>query len=170
MISARSFPNLTLSFAALVILILSGCTKYNDFEGEVYDCDCGSMVWDGRDVTLRLAEVVSLDDSAVRYHIVADVRTQAELDAQIDPRDVSIAWTVNLEGSNTNLTASQGDPNLMVEQIDAPGVGTPWNIAGAQATVTTSTLDHTMSLTQLNVSRGGVVVTASGEFTFDLVD
>ena len=39
MISARSFPNLTLPFVALVLLVLSGCTRYDDFEGEVYDCE-----------------------------------------------------------------------------------------------------------------------------------
>ena len=170
MISTRTLSSLILPFVALAILVWSGCTKYDDYQGEVYDCECGSMVWDGRDATLRLAEAVLLDSSVYRYHIVADVRTQSELDARIDPRDVSISWTIDLNGASTSVGAEQGDPSLMVEQVDAPGVGTPWNIAGAQATVQTSAVNHTMSLTQLNVSRGGVVVSASGEFTFDLVD
>ena len=51
----------TLGALMLLGTLFTGCTKYDSYDGESFDCDCGYVVWDGRDLGMRMAEVEQLD-------------------------------------------------------------------------------------------------------------
>ena len=49
--------------AALCAVVVSGCTKYAPYEGETFECECGMLEWDGRELGMRMAEVESLSNT-----------------------------------------------------------------------------------------------------------
>ncbi|MGB1573949.1 MAG: hypothetical protein ACPG85_06680, partial [Flavobacteriales bacterium] len=63
-----------------------GCTRYDPYEGETFDCECGNLNWGGRELNLRMAEVEALDSVQFRYHIVADLRQEEAIVAREEPR------------------------------------------------------------------------------------
>ena len=67
---------------AAVILLLSACSKSEDYVPPVYRCDCGTLVMDGDSLEVLGAEFVYLqqEDSLFsrRYFVTADARTADE--------------------------------------------------------------------------------------------
>lgn len=67
---------------AAVILLLSACSKSEDYVPPVYRCDCGTLVLDGDSLEVLGAEFVYLqqEDSLFsrRYFVTADARAEDE--------------------------------------------------------------------------------------------
>ena len=156
--------------AALCAVVVFGCTKYAPYEGETFDCECGMLEWDGRELGMRMAEVESLGGNTYRYHIVADVRTPAELEARSEPRNLVLTLTTEINGANTNLSLNVGDPALTVQQVESPGTGVDWDMAGASLSIAVGEDAHTMVLGGLTATRGNNSIDASGEIIFYLAD
>lgn len=170
MIFTRSSAFATLGALMLFGTLLSGCTKYDSYNGETFDCECGYVVWDGRDLGMRMAEVEQLDSETYRYHIVADVRTLAEIEARDEPRDVVFTLTTALNGANTTLNLAAGDEALTVQQVESPGLGVDWAMSGASLSIAVSDNAHVMTMTNVSATRGNNTINATGEITFDLAD
>jgi len=170
MIFSRPSAYATLGALMLLGTLLSGCTKFDSYGGETFDCDCGYVVWDGRDLGMRMAEVEQLDSATYRYHIVADVRTLAEIEARDEPRDLVFTLTTLLTGTNTTLNLSAGDEALTVQQVESPGTGIDWAMSGASLSIAVGDDAHVMTMTNVSASRGNNTIDATGEITFDLVD
>ncbi|MEC7693448.1 MAG: hypothetical protein VX446_03595 [Bacteroidota bacterium] len=170
MIFSRLSAFATLGAMMLLGTLLSGCTKYDSYDGESFDCDCGYVVWDGRDLGMRMAELEQLDSGTYRYHIVADVRTLAEIEARDEPRDVVFTLTTSLDGANTTLNLSAGDEALTVQQVESPGLGVDWTMSGASLSIAVSDDAHVMTMTNVSATRGNNTIDATGEITFDLAD
>lgn len=164
------FINSIVPLSLLAILTATGCTKFAPFDGESYSCECGSLTWGGRELGMRMAEVVPLDSTTFRYHMIADLRTEEELRDRIDSRDLILTLEASISGETTTLNLDAGDTRLTVLQVDAPDTSLPWLMQGAQMVVSTSDLTHDLSLTSLTVQRGGNVYSVSGEVTFTLED
>lgn len=165
------FPTaVVLSLMALSLLTWTGCTKFAPYDGETFDCECGTLTWSGRELGMRMAEVESLDENTYRYHVIADLRTPAEQEDRVEPRDIILTLTTDLNGATTNLSLSSGDSALEVQEVDSPGIGVDWTMAGAELSISVSEEAHVITLSSLSAQRGNNTVSASGEFMFDLVD
>ena len=160
----------TLGALMLLGTLFTGCTKYDSYDGESFDCDCGYVVWDGRDLGMRMAEVEQLDSETYRYHIVADVRTLAEIESRDEPRDVVFTLTTALNGANTTLNLEAGDEALTVQQVESPGLGVDWTMSGASLSITEGAAAHVMTMINMSATRGNNTIDVTGEITFDLVD
>lgn len=158
------------SVFALILLTWTGCTKYDPYVGESYDCECGTLTWSGRELGMRMAEVESLDETTYRYHVIADLRNEEERASRMEPRDVVLTLTTELNGATTSLSFDAGDAAFDVQEVDSPGTGIPWSMEGADLAINVSGETHIMTLTSLSAKRGANTITASGEFIFDLVD
>ena len=128
------------------------------------------MTWASRTLNLRMAEVEALDSTTFRYHVIADLRTQAEVDAREDSRDLVLTLTTAVQGNSTALNLSSGDARLTLQEVDAPGTGIDWGMAGASLNIAVEEDRHTLALGALTATLGGNTVSANGNFTFDLPD
>ena len=131
------------------VAVLQGCTKYDPFVGYAYDCECGSIQWDGRETGMRLAEAESLGGNVWRYHIVTDIRNEQELESQSEPRDLALTLTTNFDGSFLSLAIDEQDTALVVQQIDAPGVVIPWEITSANLQLQAADSTHNMTINSI---------------------
>ena len=156
--------------AVFAILSLSGCTKYDPYTGEAFDCNCGNLTWDNRELNMRMAEVEDLGDNVYRNHIIADMREPFEIEEHSEPRVIVLTLTTELLGPTTTIGLAAGEDDLVLQQIDSPGAGTNWYMGGASLVITKTGDTHEMSLTSLIAQRGNTFVAASGQFTFDLAD
>ena len=105
-----------------------------------------------------------------RYHVIADLRTQAELDAREDSRDLVLTLTTPVQGSSAALNLSAGDNRLTLQEVDALGTGIDWGMAGASLNIAIEEGRHTLALSTLSATLGGNTVAANGNFNFDLPD
>ena len=128
---------------------LQGCTKYDPFVGYAYDCECGSLQWDGRETEMRLAEAEWLSVNVWRYHIVTDIRDEQELGSQSEPRDLALTLTTNFDGSFLSLAIDEQDTALLVRQIDAPGVVIPWEVTSANLQLEAADSTHSMIINSI---------------------
>ena len=167
---SRPLAFATLGSLLMLGTLLSGCTKYDSYGGETFDCDCGYVLWDGRDLGMRMAEVEQLDSATYRYHIVADVRTLAEIESRDEPRDVIFTLTTSLNGANTSLELAAGDEALTVQQVESPGTGVDWSMSGASLSIAVGDDAHVMTMNNVSATRGNNTIDATGEITFDLAD
>lgn len=81
---------------ALFGVLASGCYKGTDFINPVYSCDCGQVEFNGTEVPLKMAEIVvpdSLEPLSRSYHIVADLRTDEEINAHVDAHDLTFHFS-----------------------------------------------------------------------------
>jgi hypothetical protein len=166
----RFSPTTLLTMTALVVLTLSGCTKFAPYDGETFDCECGNLTWSGRDLGMRMAEVELLNETTYRYHVIADLRNLEERENREEPRDIVFTLTTELNGGSTSLSLAAGDATLDLQEVDSPGTGIDWNMDGAELSITATPETHIITLTSLSATRGANTITASGEFIFDLVD
>ena len=163
-------PLRLLAVCMTAVLVWTGCTKLTPYNGEFFDCGCGDMTWASRTLNLRMAEVEALDSVTFRYHVIADLRTQAELDAREDSRDLVLTLTTPVQGNSAALNLSAGDNRLTIQEVDAPGTGIDWGMAVASLNIAIEEGRHTLALSTLTATLGGNTVAANGNFTFDLPD
>lgn len=170
MLHSRFLFTVALSTAFVLTISLAGCTKYAPYDGVAYDCECGDMTWNDREVNLRMAEVESMGGTTFRYHVIADLREPAEIEAHEDPRDLVMTFTTDISATVTNLTLDSEDPSLVLQVVNAPGLGVDWAMTGAELTVAVNADAHVLTLTSMTAQRGNTSVMASGEFNFNLDD
>lgn len=156
----------------MVGVALSGCTKYNSFEGYAYDCECGELTWGDRALNMRMAEaeVISEDSTVWRYHVVADLRRPPEIENRDEPRDIVMTIQATITGDSTHHVFAAGDEAFALQEVDSPGYAISWAMEGAELSISTSSDAHTLVLHALSANRSGNVVDAQGVFTFDLED
>ena len=75
----------------LLVLFLAiafvGCYDANDFVNPVYNCECGTMTYNGTELPLKMAEAIVPDSAnplSRRYHLVADLRSDAEYGSPLE--------------------------------------------------------------------------------------
>ena len=81
-----------------------------------------------------------------------------------------LTLTTEINGANTNLSLNVGDPALTVQQVESPGTGVDWDMAGASLSIAVGEDTHTMVLGGLTATRGNNSIDASGEIIFSLAD
>ena len=82
-------------FALGAIAVLAfGCAKNEDFINPVFNCECGSITWDGVNYPLQMAEWVQADTGnflSRRYFLTADIRQ----DGENKPHNLSIQLDID---------------------------------------------------------------------------
>lgn len=76
-------------FVVATAMLFFGCAKNEDFVNPVYECECGTITWQGAEYPLLLAEYIQPDDDnflSRRYFLTADVR----LEGEVEPHNLSI--------------------------------------------------------------------------------
>ncbi|PCJ80201.1 MAG: hypothetical protein COA49_09470 [Bacteroidetes bacterium] len=137
------------------IFILSGCTKHEPYVNIVYNCECGSMSLDGRDLAVRLAEGYVPSESSpnlFRYHVVADLRTSNEVDHHNPSHDIAFTIEVITDGSSTTVNAVDV---LMANELEAPSLDVDWNIAGGVVKVIKTDSLHTLTFSNVSAGSSG---------------
>ena len=162
-----SFTHMSILAATISAL---GCTRYDPYAGETFDCECGNLNWGGRDLNLRMAKVEALDSVQFRYHIVADLRQEEAIVAREEPRDVVLTLTTELGGTSAFLSFLANDENFTIQQVNSPNSTTPWTMDGASVNVMVGADMHTMTINELSARQGNTVLPVTGTLTFDLVD
>ncbi len=161
-----------LAMSALATLLFQGCTRFAPFEGYAYDCECGTMTWDGRELGMRMAEAEPLnaDSTLWRYHVIADLRDAEELEARAEPRDIVLTVTAAFGGTPATLAFDEGDAGFTLKEVDSPAGSVNWTMGGANLDLSADGAGHTMVLNSLVATRGQQQLEVSGLFTFDLAD
>lgn len=159
------------AFSAFIVTLiaLSGCTKYANRDDGRFRCECGNLDWDGRDLELRMAEMVAIDSVTFAYHIIADLRTQTQIDARAAAKDIVFDLVLTFDDGE-ELTLESGDATFTIQEIQAPASSSDWFMERAVVDVDITETNHVLELRELTTSRNGVTVSASGEFMVDLDD
>ena len=153
----------------ITLIALPGCTKYADRDDGRFRCECGNLVWNGRDLELRMAEVVTIDSVTFAYHVIADLRTQTQIEAGIPAKDIVFDLVLAFDGEE-ELTLESGDATFTIQELQAPASSADWFMERAVVDVDITETNHVFELRELTTSRNGLTVNASGEFIFDLDD
>ena len=91
--------------AAIASFIIVGCTKHESCENELFDCECGTLTLNDRDLNVRLAAGFNPDSTNTdfwRYHIVADYRTVEEQINHTPSEDLSLTVELTYSGSSAS--------------------------------------------------------------------
>lgn len=153
----------------ITLIALPGCTKYADRDDGRFRCECGNLEWNGRDLELRMAEVVTIDSVTFAYHVIADLRTQTQIEARIPAKDIVFDLVLAFDGEE-ELTLESGDATFTIQELQAPASSADWFMERAVVDVDITETNHVFELRELTTSRNGLTVNASGEFIFDLDD
>lgn len=116
------------------------------------------------------AEVISEDSTVWRYHVVADLRREPEIENRDEPRDLVMTIQTTVTGDSSHHVFAAGDADFKLQEVDSPGIAVSWAMEGADLSISTSATSHTLVLHSLSANRAGNVVNAQGVFTFDLQD
>lgn len=168
-----TFPSRKLAFSALTLIVISlaGCTKYPNRDDGRFRCECGNLEWDGRVLELRMAEVVAVDSVNFNYHVVADLRSQSQIESRLAPEDIVINIQLAFQADADTLTIDTDDEaNFSIQELQATGPSADWVFEQAVYDVNISDTEHVLDLYELTANRNGQTVTASGQFIFDLDD
>ena len=150
-----------LYYIAMVSFFAIGCTKQDDFTNIVYECECGTLTIDSRDLSVRLAEGFvpnsSLPDTW-RYHIIADYRTEEQRINHAPSNEISL--TIDIVHSG--LLASDEALNVMtVNYLDVPN-DIIWNITEGIVEVSVNDGYHSVNLSNIvadgNLINGALMV------------
>lgn len=112
----KILPLLVLSLAIAFV----GCYDANDFVNPVYNCECGTMTYNGTELPLKMAEAIVPDSAnplSRRYHLVADLRSDAEIEEHAAARDLTVFLEVDTLDQNVFYIPADGLPNL-IQEID----------------------------------------------------
>ena len=149
----------TIVFATL--LTLSGCTKHEPFVNIEFDCECGTLNLDGRDLTVRLAEGyapesdLSPEDPLLwKYFVVADFRTENEVTYHAPSHDLEFSLNLESMGSSTTLDAAIA---LHVKEIEAPHIDVEWTISSGTVKVVQTDSIHTLTFTDVQVGNNDII-------------
>ena len=166
----RTLPLSKLLSVVTILALTISCTKYADRDEGRYNCECGTMTWDGRELEMRMAEVVTSDSINFSYHIVADLRSESQRDAGMAPKDIVIDFVLTYEEGENGLVLGVEDADFSIQEIQAPGTGFNWLFDQATYDVEISESRHVFELIELTSTRGNTTATATGLITFDLED
>ena len=149
----------TIVFAAL--LTLSGCTKHEPFVNIEFNCECGALNLDGRDLTLRLAEGYAPEAGPSpegpvlwKYYAVADFRTDNEVTYHAPSHDLEFSVNIETMGSSTTLDAAIA---LHVNEIEVPNIDVEWTISGGTVKVVQTDSIHTLTFTDVQVGNNDII-------------
>ena len=151
----------TLYLSAIASFIIVGCNKRASFENELFDCECGTLSLNNRDLNIRLAAGFNLDASNTdfwRYHIVADYRTEEEQINHTPSEDLSL--TVELTYSGSSASGDAVDV-LTANYLEIP-VDEMWDVTEGTVEVNAGDSIHTLTLSNVVVDGSK---TLNGEFT-----
>ena len=148
----------TTLFLLLTVALIAGCTKHESFENILFDCECGTITLNDRDLMIRLAEGFEPDSTNAdlwRYHVVADFRTENEVANHMPNQDLAFTVDMSLTGASTTTNAVGA---LTVNEIEAQVTDAFWDVTGGDLKVDRTDSLHT--LTFLNVEAGGRTINA----------
>ena len=154
----------TTIFAFVAIALVASCTKHETFVNTLFDCECGTLALDGRDLNVRLAEGYFLDlmhihDDAQpahdhwRYHVLVDFRTVDEIANHVPSHDVALTVDIPLTGSSNT---GQAIAVLVENEIEAPGMDVFWDITGGEITVNKTDSLHTVTFLNVVTNKGTI--------------
>ena len=86
-------------FFAITAFAFVGCKKSEDFVNPIYDCDCGTVKWNGEDYPLLMAEYVHANPEDIfsrRYYITADLRGEGDT----EPHNLSVQIGIDSLGGS----------------------------------------------------------------------
>lgn len=161
----------------LVGALASGCYKGPEFINPVYICDCGQVEFNGKEMPLKMAEIVvpdSLEPLSRSYHIVADLRTAEQVDAHADAHDLTFHFSFEVlddvvyyiqqdDVLHTVQEINHGDPLIPIRTYQATDGSIVINPAysGGEETVEFNLTLHE----SVNGSLVGLPVTMRGSFS-----
>ena len=153
------YSTTVLAFSA--ILTLSGCTKHEPFVNIEFDCECGTLNIDGRDLNLRLAEgyapeIDSSDENPVlfKYFVVADYRTGDEIAYHVPSHDLEFSVNSPTLEASTTLDAAIA---LQVKEINAPNINVEWEISGGTVKIDRTDNIHTLTFIDVQVENNVII-------------
>ena len=150
-----------------LIIILSGCTKHEPFVNIEFDCECGTLSINDRELAIRLAEgFVPSDESPnlYRYHVVADLRTENEASHHNPNHDIAFTVDVITDGASTTVDAVDV---LVANEIEAPSLNVNWDISGGLIKVLKTDSTHTLTFTNVQAGSSGNGGTVEAEIIID---
>lgn len=68
----------------LTIAVITGCKKSEPYINPVFECSCGAVQWNNRDIQLLMAEYVESEPGNIfsrRYYLTADLRQPGDDEA-----------------------------------------------------------------------------------------
>ena len=98
----------------------SACYDADDFINPVYNCECGTMTYNGAQLPLKMAEAIVPDSAnplSRRYHLVADLRSEGEIEEHAAARDLTVFLEIDTLDQNVYYIPADGLPNL-IQEID----------------------------------------------------
>lgn len=101
-------------------LTLVACYEATPFVNPVYNCECGSLTYNGAQLPLKMAEAIVPDSAnplSRRYHLVADLRSEVEIAEHAPARDLTVFVEIDTLDQNVFYLPSDGLPNL-IQEID----------------------------------------------------
>jgi hypothetical protein len=101
-------------FLAIVTFAFAGCKKSEEFTNPVYDCDCGSVKWNGENYPLLMAEYVRSNPENIfsrRYYVTADLRGEGDT----EPHNLSIQIGIDSLGGSVFYIPENDVFNLFEE-------------------------------------------------------
>lgn len=149
--------------AFVAIATITSCTKHNDFENTLFDCECGTLKINDRDITLRLAEGYNPDTANTdlwRYHVVADYRTEEEQINHTPSENLDFIVDMEYDGSSSDEDAVDVLTATFIELSDAD----IWEITNGEVSVSKSDSTHTLTFSDI-IADGRQI---QGEFTVNI--
>ncbi len=146
--------------AFIAVATIASCTKHDTFENTLFDCECGTMDLDGRELTVRLAEGFvpdSTNQDLWRYLVIADYRTEEEQINHTPSEDVSFTVDILLSGGNASEPATNV---LTTTYIELP-IENNWPVTDGEVSVNADDSIHTLTFSNV-VAETRVI---NGEFT-----
>ncbi len=150
-----------IAFAA--IATIASCTKHDDFENTLFDCECGTLNVNDRDITLRLAVGYNPDTANTdfwRYHVIADYRTEEEKINNTSSEDLDFIVNVEYDGSNTDEDAVDILTATYIKLNDSD----IWEITNGEVSVIQGNSTHTLTFSDI-IADGRQI---NGEFTVSI--
>tara|TARA_B100000683_G_C12488648_1_gene553880 strand:- start:1454 stop:1933 length:480 start_codon:yes stop_codon:yes gene_type:complete len=155
---------LRLSLIAFVaIATIASCTKHDDFENTLFDCECGTLNVNDRDITLRLAEGYNPDTSNTnlwRYHVVADYREEEPQHNHTPSEDLDFIVNMEYDGSSSSKDAVDVLTVTFLEQNNAD----IWEITDGEVIVNKNVASHNLIFS--NIIADGKEI--NGQFTVSI--
>ena len=149
--------------ALIAVATIASCTKHDEFENELFNCECGSLNINDRDITLRLAEGFNPDTANTdlwRYHVVADYRTEEEQINHMPSEDVDFIVDMEYDGSSADEDAAYVLTATFIELNDSE----MWEVTDGEVSVSQGASTHTLTFSYV-IADGRQV---SGEFTVNI--
>ena len=80
------------ALAVVILTLVTSCYDAPEFLNPVYNCDCGEVNFRDQTFSLKMAEAVipdSTEQNARTYHMVAEMRSEAEVSAHAEGHDLT---------------------------------------------------------------------------------